>query len=68
MDVLDPSFRHEYNINEFMNEVLYLRYGGVDSASNMAVVAVAMVSGWIPDKSSIEKVCVIIYVLVKFGS
>jgi len=35
------------------------RYDGVDSVSNMAVIAVAMVSGWIPDKSSIQKVCLI---------
>jgi len=32
------------------------RYNGEDAASNMAVVAVNMVSGWIPDKESVNKV------------
>jgi hypothetical protein len=31
------------------------RYNGADAASNMAVVAVNMVSGWIPDKASVNK-------------
>ena len=30
-------------------------YNGVANASNMAVIAVKMVSGWIPDKDSIKK-------------
>jgi len=33
------------------------RYDGVDAASSMAVVSIAMISGWIPEKSSIQKVC-----------
>ena len=36
---------------------IYLfRYNGNDAASNMAVVAVNMVSGWLPDKDSIHSV------------
>jgi len=31
------------------------KYTGSDSKSNMAVIALKMVSGWIPDKTSIEK-------------
>jgi len=31
------------------------RYNGTDAKTNMAVIAVKMVSGWTPDKSSIEK-------------
>jgi hypothetical protein len=31
------------------------RYNGSDEVSNMAVIAIKMVSGWIPEKSSVEK-------------
>ena len=32
------------------------RYNGNDGASNMAVVAINMVSGWLPDKNSVHAV------------
>jgi hypothetical protein len=48
---------HKTNSNNCKERSLKIctRYNGADDASNMAVIAVKMVSGWIPDKDSIKK-------------
>ncbi|ELT94944.1 hypothetical protein CAPTEDRAFT_228650 [Capitella teleta] len=60
-DEVQPTFSLKSTVSRVENDCrkrninVCTRYLGDDQASNMAVVSVKMVSGWIPDKASIKK-------------